>query len=142
MYPRGPAVGLSGRSMPAAPRHPQRPGIPGRRATGPGPSTVGRVLRRHHMPHLAAITGQPVRRQHSTTRYQRHAPGELPHVDVKKLARVPEGWRVHGRGEAVRGRGIGHDYPHVAMDDHSGWPTSRRCPTNETPLSPGSSTAR
>jgi transposase InsO family protein len=87
-------------------------------------STVGRVLRRHHVPHLAtldAITGQPVRRQHSDRRYQRRAPGELLHIDVKKLGRVPEGggWRVHGRSETVRGRGIGYDYLHVAVDDHS-----------------------
>lgn len=87
-------------------------------------STVGRVLRRHHVPHLAtldAITGQPVRRQHTDRRYQRHAPGELLHIDVKKLGRVPDGggWRVHGRSEAVRGRGIGYDYLHVAIDDYS-----------------------
>jgi transposase InsO family protein len=87
-------------------------------------STVGRVLRRHDVPHLDAIdaiTGQPVRRRHSDRRYQRHAPGELLHIDVKKLGRVPDGggWRVHGRSEAVRGRGIGYDYLHVAIDDYS-----------------------
>jgi transposase InsO family protein len=45
----------------------------------------------------------------------------LLHVDVKKLGRVPAGggWRVHGRSEAVRGRGIGWDYVHVAIDDHT-----------------------
>ena len=79
---------------------------------------------RHHVPRLAAldaITGQPVRRRHSDRRYQRRAPGELLHIDVKKLGRIPEGggWRVHGRSEQVRGRGIGYDYLHVAVDDHS-----------------------
>jgi transposase InsO family protein len=92
-------------------------------------STVGRVLRRHGVPALAAIdpiTGEPVRRRHSGIRYERRAPGDLLHVDVKKLGRVPDGggWRLHGRREAVRGRkvhgrGLGYDYLHVAIDDHT-----------------------
>jgi transposase InsO family protein len=87
-------------------------------------STVGRVLARHQVPHLAAIdpiTGEPVRRRHSGIRYERRQPGDLLHVDVKKLGRVPDGggWRLHGRREEVRGRGIGYDYLHVAVDDHS-----------------------
>ncbi|MFJ8812854.1 IS481 family transposase [Amycolatopsis thermoflava] len=87
-------------------------------------STVGRVLRRHRVAPLSAIdpiTGMPVRRRHSGIRYQRRAPGELLHIDVKKLGRVPDGggWRVHGRREQVRGRGIGYDYLHVAIDDHT-----------------------
>jgi transposase len=87
-------------------------------------STVGRVLARHQVPHLAAIdpiTGEPVRRRHSGIRYERPQPGDLLHVDVKKLGRVPDGggWRLHGRREEVRGRGIGYDYLHVAVDDHS-----------------------
>src|SRR4051794_13087260 len=87
-------------------------------------STVGRVLRRHGVPRLAtldAITGQPVRGRRSDGRYQRHAAGELLHIDVKKLGRIPDGggWRAHGRSETVRGRGIGYDYLHVAVDDHS-----------------------
>ena len=92
-------------------------------------STVGRVLRRHQVPPLSAvdpITGLVVRRRHSGVRYERGRPGELLHVDVKKLGRVPDGggWRLHGRGdnpdrEAHRGRGIGYDYLHVAVDDHT-----------------------
>jgi transposase InsO family protein len=87
-------------------------------------STVGRVLRRYNMPALASIdpiTGLPVRRRHSGLRYERRAPGELLHVDVKKLGRVPAGggWRLHGRVERARGRGIGYDYLHVAIDDHT-----------------------
>ncbi|MCE7001224.1 IS481 family transposase [Saccharothrix sp. S26] len=87
-------------------------------------STIGRVLRRHDEPALAAtdpITGAPVRRRHTGIRYQRPRPGDLLHVDVKKLGRVPDGggWRVHGRSEKVRGRGIGYDYLHVAVDDHT-----------------------
>lgn len=92
-------------------------------------STIGRVLRRHHVPALAAtdpITGMPVRRRHSGIRYERARPGELLHVDVKKLGRVPDGggWRLHGRREHVRGRtvhghGLGYDFLHVAVDDHT-----------------------
>jgi transposase InsO family protein len=88
-------------------------------------STIGAVLRRAQVPHLAEvdrITGEPVRgRRHSEIRYEHDRPGSLLHVDVKKLGKVPPGggWRVHGRSEAVRGRGLGWDYVHVAVDDHS-----------------------
>jgi transposase InsO family protein len=87
-------------------------------------STVGRILARHDVPALAAIdaiTGLPVRRRHTGIRYERRNPGDLLHIDVKKLARIPEGggWRMHGRSEQVRDRGIGYDYLHVAVDDHS-----------------------
>jgi len=87
-------------------------------------STVGRILARHHVPALAsidAVTGKPVRQRRGGPRYERRRPGELLHVDVKKLGRVPDGggWRLHGRSEAVRGRGNGYDYLHVAIDDHS-----------------------
>jgi transposase InsO family protein len=87
-------------------------------------STVGRILHRHGIPPLTAtdpITGAPLRRRHSEIRYQRRAPGDLLHIDVKKLGRIPDGggWRVHGRSEAARGRGIGYDYLHVAVDDYS-----------------------
>lgn len=60
-------------------------------------------------------TGEVVRR------YERAAPGSLVHVDVKKLGRIPQGggWRVHGRSEAVRGRGLGYEYVHTMLDDHS-----------------------
>ena len=87
-------------------------------------STVGRILTRHHVPALAtidSITGEPVRRRHTGIRYERAHPGDLLHVDVKKLGRVPDGggWRLHGRREDVRGRGIGYDYLHVAIDDRT-----------------------
>jgi transposase InsO family protein len=53
-------------------------------------------------------------------RYERERPGELVHLDVKKLGRVPAGGghRIHG-DRTRRGRRIGHDYIHVAVDDHS-----------------------
>lgn len=92
-------------------------------------STVGRILRRHQVPALRTtdpLTGMPIRRQHSHRRYEHSRPGELLHVDVKKLGRVPDGggWRLHGRSEQARGRkihghGLGYDFLHVAVDDHS-----------------------
>ena len=82
------------------------------------PSTVHRVLVRHgqaRLDDLDRATGRVIRR------YERARPGELIHVDVKKLGRIPRGggWRAHGRSEAVRGRGIGYAYVHSAVDDHS-----------------------
>ncbi len=88
-------------------------------------STIGAVLRRRGMPHLAdidRITGEVLRgHRASDQRYEHARPGDLLHVDVKKLGRVPDGggWRLHGRKEEVRGRGNGWDYCHVAIDDHS-----------------------
>jgi transposase InsO family protein len=88
-------------------------------------STVGRILARHRVPHLAVIdpiTGEATRTsRRSPNRYEHDRPGAMIHVDVKKLGRIPVGggWRVHGRSEAVRGRGIGYDYVHTAIDDHT-----------------------
>jgi transposase InsO family protein len=93
-------------------------------------STVHRVLVRYQMPHLAdcdRATALPVRR------YERAAPGELVHVDVKKLGRIPDGGghRIHSRQRADRNRQattrrrrnrkpvIGYAYLHTALDDHS-----------------------
>lgn len=88
-------------------------------------STVGRVLRRHAVPllrDLDPVTGAKIRAERrSTNRYEHDHPGSLIHVDVKKLGRIPDGggWRVHGRSEQVRGRGVGYDYVHTVIDDHS-----------------------
>jgi len=101
-------------------------------------STVGRVLARYQMPlltHLDQATGLPVRRPRSV-RYEADAPGQLVHVDIKKLGRIPDGggWRAHGRGSAQdRKAGVARDraaragaagsrgyrYLHHAVDDHS-----------------------
>jgi transposase InsO family protein len=97
---------------------------------GLNPSTVGRILRRHDVPHLAnvdPITGQPVREsRRAANRYEHPTPGSMIHVDVKKLGRIPAGggWRLHGR-DATRASHrhkktkIGYDYVHSAIDDHS-----------------------
>ena len=87
--------------------------------------TIGAILHRHHMPRLSEcdpLTGVVIRASRRTAlRYERDRPGELVHMDVKKLGRIPDGggWRAHGRSEQVRGRGIGFDYVHSMIDDHS-----------------------
>ncbi|MCW2817737.1 MAG: putative insertion element transposase, partial [Marmoricola sp.] len=87
--------------------------------------TVSAILRRHQVPYLAEcdpLTGAVIRASRSTgVRYERPRPGDLVHLDVKKIGRIPDGggWRAHGRSEEVRGRGIGYDYVHAAVDDHS-----------------------
>ena len=93
--------------------------------TGVPASTIGAVLRRAGLPHLAQVdrvTGELLRgRRHSDLRYEHDRPGSLLHVDVKKLGRIPAGGghRAHGRLPEVRGRDQGWDYVHVAVDDHS-----------------------
>jgi transposase InsO family protein len=89
-------------------------------------SGVHRVLARLGISRLRDLdrpTGEQLRRPH---RYERDRPGELIHVDVKKLGRIRPGggWRAHGRDSAQahaakRGPRVGYDYVHVAVDDHS-----------------------
>lgn len=90
-------------------------------ALGRPRSTVYAVLRRHGMSRLRDAdrpTGIPLR-------YVRERPGELVHLDVKKLGRIPPGGghRMRGRSTEVdRSRKqlrLGYDYLHVAVDDHS-----------------------
>ena len=78
-------------------------------------STVYAVLCRAGLNRLDRLD----RATRQVVRYQRARPGELIHIDVKKLGRIPDGggWRIHGRSEDVRGRGNGYDYLHVAIDD-------------------------
>ncbi|WP_181143551.1 IS481 family transposase [Streptomyces cinnamoneus] len=86
------------------------------------PSTVHRILQRHGQPPLACLdraTGEPVRR------YERARPGELVHIDVKKLGRIPDGGGHKALGRAAgspnkdRLNGAGYAYLHTALDDHS-----------------------
>ena len=95
--------------------------------TGVPARTISRILRRHQVPPLAwldPITGAPIRATRATTnRYEHEHPGDMVHIDVKKLGRIPDGggWRVHGREANTRDRKnpIGFDYVHAAVDDHS-----------------------
>ena len=95
-------------------------------------STAHKILRRAGVARLADLdraTRRPIRR------YEHTAPGDLVHVDIKKLGNIPDrgGWRVHGRkignrhkvGHATDQRSrrgnkvIGYSYLHTAIDDHS-----------------------
>lgn len=95
-------------------------------ATGVAERTVTRILRRAGLPPLTEcdpLTGEVIRGSaQSFQRYERDRPGSLIHVDVKKLGRIPDGggWRAHGRAaRPARKRGLGFDYVHSAVDDHS-----------------------
>jgi transposase InsO family protein len=91
--------------------------------------TVSRILCRHQVPRLTAldpITGEVIRASKVTAvRYERARPGELVHMDVKKLGKIPDGggWRAHGRGGANitrdRSTRVGFDFVHSLIDDHS-----------------------
>ena len=98
------------------------------RRTGVPERTVTRILRRHGVPRLPEcdpMTGEVIRATRSTRlRYERERPGELVHVDVKKLGRIPDGGGWRGRGQRrdnhVTGhRRPGYDYVHSMVDDHS-----------------------
>jgi transposase InsO family protein len=95
-------------------------------------STCHAILTRAGVARLAHLdrgTGRPIRR------YERDRPGELVHVDVKKLGVIPDGggWRTAGRRQGKRNRTatpghatdrfggarLGYTYLHTALDDHS-----------------------
>lgn len=84
-------------------------------------STVQHILRAEGLGRLdqgdRATDRDPVRR------YQRERPGELIHVDIKKIAAIPPGggWRLHGRGnDGVGGHsGAGYRYIHTALHDRT-----------------------
>jgi transposase len=83
------------------------------------PSTVHRVLTRFglaRLTHLDRATGRVIRR------YERDRPGELVHVDIKKLGNIPDGGghKTLGRQAGRKTRsGAGYSYSHTAVDDHS-----------------------
>jgi len=91
--------------------------------------TVGAILKRQGVPRLSdcdPLTGEVIRASKTTAvRYERQRPGELVHMDVKKLGRIPDGggWRAHGREHgktaAQKRAKIGFDYVHSMVDDHS-----------------------
>ena len=83
---------------------------------GVSPATVSRVLRRLGLNKLSALEPEPVRR------YERENPGELIHIDIKKLGRIGGvGHRITGRRTGVVNRhlGIGWEFVHVCIDDAS-----------------------
>ena len=90
---------------------------PGRLAgiVGRARSTVWKVLHRH------GLSRRPRGQRQSYRRYEWSRPGALLHMDVKKLGRFrAPGHRVTGsRVEHDRSRGMGYDYLHCVVDDHS-----------------------
>jgi transposase InsO family protein len=77
-------------------------------------ATVSRVLRRAGLSRLSDL-----RPEESVQRYERDNPGELLHIDIKKLGRFDRvGHRITG-DRAQRARHVGWDYVFVAVDDHS-----------------------
>ena len=106
--------------------------------------TVSRVLARHQVPHLAMldpITGEVIRASKATAvRYERERPGELVHMDVKKLGKIPPGggWRAQGqttinhRSRLNKTR-LGYDYVHSLVDDHSRLAYSEILPDEKGP---------
>jgi transposase InsO family protein len=91
--------------------------------------TVSGILRRHQLPYLRQldpVSGETIRASKTTAvRYERACPGELVHMDVKKIGRIPDGggWRAHGRATVSPRRDrtgkTGFDYVHSLVDDHS-----------------------
>ncbi len=86
------------------------------RALGLPRSTVGAVLHRLGLGRLAALDPKP-----PVVRYQRERPGELIHIDTKKLGRIGGiGHRITGHHVGMhKSRGIGWEVLHVAIDDAS-----------------------
>ena len=95
------------------------------------PSTVHRVLTRYRLARWPGWTAPPAGSCAATSTPH---PGDLVHLDVKKLGNIPDGggWRVHGTGAradatasapprfaATDSPVIGYDYLHTALDDHS-----------------------
>jgi len=99
--------------------------------TGVAASTAGAVLRRCQISQLSRLD----RREQTVIRYEHPEPGDLLHVDVKKLGNIPDGggWRFLGREQgwlnrtADGGRArskhhhplMRHGFIHVVLDDHT-----------------------
>ena len=119
---------------------------------GLNPSTVHRVLRRYRAPKLACLdqaTGLPVRREPPRS-YVYDTPGQMVHMDIKKLGRIPTGggWRKLGRGnDATKGHS-GSVTPTCITSSTTAraWrtprssPTRRRTPSSHLGVEPGIST--
>ena len=84
------------------------------RTTGLSRATVSRILRRLHLNRIRDLEPAP-----EVVRYEHAAPGDLLHLDIKKLARIVRvGHRIHG-DLSREVKGAGWEFLHVAIDDHS-----------------------
>lgn len=107
--------------------------------------TVSTILRRHRVPFLRdcdPLTGEVIRASKSTAiRYERDRPGELVHMDVKKIGRIPDGggWRARGgttgnhQSRVDKTTRVGFDYVHSLVDDHSRLAYSEALPDEKGP---------
>jgi transposase InsO family protein len=91
---------------------------------GVSPATVSRILRRLGLNRIAGLEpAEPVRR------YEREHPGELIHIDIKKLGRFERiGHRITGDPQQGKSRGAGWEFVHVCIDDASRLAFSRILP--------------
>ena len=92
------------------------------------PATVSRILNRLGLNKITALEpAEPVRR------YERDKPGEMIHIDIKKLGRFTRtGHRITGdRKGQSNSRGVGWEYVHVAIDDHSRIAYAKIMPTEK-----------
>ena len=82
---------------------------------GISPATVSRILKRLGLNRINALEpAVPV------CRYEREKPGEMIHLDIKKLGRFARtGHRMTGNRQGCRNKGAGWEFVHVAIDDHS-----------------------
>lgn len=83
-------------------------------SVGLSPATISRVLRRLRLNRLRDLEPAAV-----SVRYEHPSAGDLLHLDIKKLGRFSAvGARIHG-DPSRRTRGLGWEYLHIAIDDHS-----------------------
>lgn len=114
---------------------------------GTSARTVSMILTRAGMPtlwDLDPVTGTRIRAARSTDRrYERDASGDMIHVDVKKLGRIPDGggWRADPAQSSANHRSsdrkMGFDYVHVAVDDHSRLAYAEVLPDEKAPTCAG-----
>ena len=94
------------------------------------PTTVHRTLERHGMSRVRDMDPGTGKQLRIVQHYEHDAPGDMVHVDIKKVGRIPTGggWWAHGQGSEQhkaskrKGQGtgkIGNVYLHSAVDDHS-----------------------
>jgi transposase InsO family protein len=89
-------------------------------------ATVARICARAGLNRLSALQPPP-----AVVRYERARPGELLHLDVKKLGRIMQiGHRIHGDYQK-KSRGVGWEFVHVAIDDSSRVAYSQVLPDEE-----------
>lgn len=109
---------------------------------GMAASTVYGVLRRAGLSVLARLD----RTTKEIQRYEHAHPGELVHLDIKRLGKIPDGggkrfdagWAETGAGKSRPGRSRrGYDYLHVAVDDHSRYAYVEALPDEKGPTTAG-----